>query len=78
METDTGGAHIPTLAQLYCIYCIYTFCAHPHTPISLSDKVIKGKADELVSFSIMLHVVFRCTQCFFLCHYFLKTERVKV
>lgn len=59
METDTGGAHVPS--QLYCIYCISTFCALPHTLISLSDEL---KIEELVSFSIMLHVIICCTNFF--------------
>lgn len=60
METDTGGAHIPALTHL-CILYVHIVCTSAHTPISLSDKLIKGKADELTSFSIMLHIVFCCT-----------------
>lgn len=45
MEIDTGGAHIPALTHLYILY-VHILCTSTHTPISLSDKLIKGEVDE--------------------------------
>lgn len=58
------------LVHIY-IYCMYTFCSHPHTPLSLSNKLKKGKGDKVVSLvsryilsSVVLDTVFLITLFF--------------
>lgn len=51
---ETGKAEEVLTVQLLItyIYCMYRLCAlhtHTHIPLSLSDKLIKGKGDERVS-----------------------------
>lgn len=50
MEASNAKEVLTVLLFNTSIYCMYRLCAlQTHTPLSLSDKLIKGKGDERVS-----------------------------